>query len=76
MLGASNATIHFPVNFFCVKCEEGYERLLAARIRETFNDIIGTVADVGMVVVYVSERIAAEDFVGEVERIVRDVQIE
>ena len=74
ILEVSNAHVHHPVNFFCVKCDEGYEQLLAARIREVFEDIIGTVIDVGMVVVYALERITVEDLTGEVERIVMNVQ--
>ena len=55
MLVASNAKVHYPVSFFCVKCDEGYERLLAARIRDTFSsEVVGTVIESGMVIIFIS----------------------
>jgi Arginine repressor len=55
MLAASNAKVHYPVSFFCVKCDEGYERLLATRIREAYAaEVVGTVTESGMVVVFAS----------------------
>jgi len=56
LLKLSGASIHYPVSFFCVKCDEGYERLLAARIREAYAaEVVGMVTESGMVVVFTSE---------------------
>jgi Arginine repressor len=67
LLKLSGASIHYPVSFFCVKCDVGYERLLAAGIQDAFEiEVVGTVTDNGVVVVF-----TASDMVRELEKEVR-----
>jgi transcriptional regulator of arginine metabolism len=53
LLSTANAESHYPVSFFCVKCDEGYERLLATNIEGAFAlEVVGTVVDKGIVIVF------------------------
>jgi len=53
-LTTANAISHYPVSFFCVQCDVGYERLVADHIQDAFDtEIVGTATENGMVIVFV-----------------------
>ncbi|QWU16230.1 Arginine repressor [Paenibacillus sophorae] len=58
LLALANAKAHHPVDFTCITCDEGYEKLIAKGIRGKYKEkVLATICDSGTVVIMHSSSI-------------------
>lgn len=66
----TNSDTDFPSSFFTIKCDEGFEALIAKKIRETFPTLIlGTIVGDGIITVFTESDETSKDLHTEITRI-------
>ncbi|MFD1775429.1 hypothetical protein [Paenibacillus rhizophilus] len=52
LLALANAKAHHPIDFTCITCDEGYEKLVAKGIRGKYKEkVLATICDAGKVLI-------------------------